>query len=77
MLMQHKELSNTQARKLAQANAQESKMNDDNARTKEIIEALNAPAKEVFDTWRYWTWWRNNWAIVDLKDNTKRTMLEA
>jgi hypothetical protein len=48
---------------------------NDNARTKEVIEALNAPSKQVFDHWRYWTWWRNNWSVADL--TKKRAMLEA
>jgi len=44
-------------------------------RTKEVIEALNAPATQLEEHWFYYQWWRKNWAIADL--TKKRAMLEA
>jgi hypothetical protein len=58
-----------------------STFDEEKSRTREIIDALNAPAKQVSDHWKYWSYWRRNWKVVDLdKDmvnGDRRTMLEA
>lgn len=51
-------------------------MNNDNARTKEVIEALNAPATLVEEFWSYFFFWRINWDVIPLK-TCKYRMWEA
>jgi hypothetical protein len=57
-------------------NARKLDKSRDATRTKEVIEALNAPGNLVSEWWSYMIFWKINWDVINL-ETCKYRMWEA